>query len=82
LKGTARECGCQGYKEGVGRERGSIEAKGGGCAVTYRATLHQHWTWRVADSFSCLMSVDLISIGGPNASVSCSMPALTLVAEG
>ena len=56
--------------------------EGEGSTGTYRATLHWHWTWRVADSFSCLTLVGLVSIGGPNASFSCSMAALTLVAEG
>ena len=56
--------------------------EGEGSAGTYRATLHRCWTWRVADSFSCLTSVGLVSIGGPNASFSCSMAALTLVAKG
>src|SRR6266850_2797448 len=56
--------------------------EGEGSTGTYRATLHQHWMWRVADSFSCLTSVGLVSISGPNALFSCSMAALTLVAEG
>src|SRR5260370_23392533 len=53
-----------------------------GSAGTYRATPHWHWTWRVADLFSCLTSVGLVSISGPNASFSCSMAALTFVAKG
>src|SRR5260370_40943893 len=38
--------------------------------------------WRVADSFSCLTSVGLVSISGPDALFSCSMAALTFVSKG
>jgi len=44
---------------------------------TYGATLHQHWTWRVASSFSCLGLVGLTSNGG-DSSV-CNVDALTFI---
>ena len=47
---------------------------------TYRATLHWHWTWRVASLFSCLGLVGLTSNGGD--SLVYNVDALTFVVTG
>src|SRR6266850_1162326 len=49
-------------------------------ASTYGATLHWHWTWRVADSFSCLGSDGLTSDG--RSSSVCNVDVLTFIGTG
>ena len=51
-------------------------------AGTCGATLHWCWTWRVAESFSCLESLAMFSVGISVAFSVCRMEARTLDAEG
>src|SRR5260370_42261017 len=49
-------------------------------ASIYRASLHWHWTWRVANLFSCL-GLDGLTSDGRSSSI-CNIDVLTFVGTG